>query len=304
MLCSNPQCSYTHWILHANYQLGHIDNVQSKEKDNIFAKRHLIMSKILTEYKKKKPSSENILKPKPDVDTIYQTGVRKTKYHSQESILIPKDPTSPYAFTINANKMQKKKKYFFNQVQYFSVWYRQYSLWTLLAIVTFTLSSSLNDSMVGHNTISQPGWGDDAVTSDDWQQSNEADLNIRVLHDKISSTSIKSANLLSFYRTRTRQNSNWVFGRCLVIWSQINCTKYWASEVFFDSWPWQKSVNQKRRESLKRWCWWLQACCVVAWFLAVCLVSILGLLLYLSLCTRAMTSGMTWHSHSVTCREN
>lgn len=245
MLCSNPQCSYTHWILHANYQLGHIDNVQSKEKDNIFAKRHLIMSKILTEYKKKKPSSENILKPKPDVDTIYQTGVRKTKYHSQESILIPKDPTSPYAFTINANKMQKKKKYFFNQVQYFSVWYRQYSLWTLLAIVTFTLSSSLNDSMVGHNTISQPGWGDDAVTSDDWQQSNEADLNIRVLHDKISSTSIKSANLLSFYRTRTRQNSNWVFGRCLVIWSQINCTKYWASEVFLDSWPWQKSVNQK-----------------------------------------------------------
>lgn len=121
MLCSNPQCSYTHWILHANYQLGHIDNVHSKEKDNIFAKRHLIMSKILTEYKKKKPSSENILKPKPDVDTIYQTGVRKTKYHSQESILIPKDPTSPYAFTINANKMQKKKKYFFNQVQYFSV---------------------------------------------------------------------------------------------------------------------------------------------------------------------------------------
>jgi len=137
MLCSNPQCSYTHWILHANYQLGHINNVHSKEKDNIFAKRHLIMSKILTEYKKKKPSSENILKPKPDVDTSYQTGVRKTKYHSQESILIPKDPTSPYAFTINANKMQKKKKYFFNQACCVVAWFLAVCLASILGLLLY-----------------------------------------------------------------------------------------------------------------------------------------------------------------------
>ena len=216
MLCSNPQCSYTHWILHANYQLGHINNVHSKEKDNIFAKRHLIMSKILTEYKKKKPSSENILKPKPDVDTIYQTGVRKTKYHSQESILIPKDPTSPYAFTINANKMQKKKKYFFNQVQHF----------LCLISSIFIMNAACNSNLyIKFQFEWLNGWPqDDAVTSDDWQQSNEADLNIRVLHDKISSTSNKSANLLSFYRTldtHPSKLSNWVLGRCLVILSHF-----------------------------------------------------------------------------------
>merc|ERR1711894_426423 len=55
-----------------------------------------------TRSKNKKHSDGQLVRP--------DRGVRGAKYTSQERILIPKDPTSPYAFTINVNSLQKRKK--------------------------------------------------------------------------------------------------------------------------------------------------------------------------------------------------
>ena len=116
MLCSNPQCSYTHWVLHANYppvkQKNRNVSSSSSRDQKFYEKKRVIISKLLNEYK---PSNTSKKKQSHDQQFMFQT--HKHKYSSQESILIPKDPTSPYAFTLNVNNIHKrKKKYFINQV--------------------------------------------------------------------------------------------------------------------------------------------------------------------------------------------
>ena len=115
MLCSNQQCSYTHWILHANYPSvkQKNKNISSSRDKQFYDKKRVIISKLLNEYKSTKTSKKKL---KHDQHQFkFQTNTRK--YSSQESILIPKDPTSPYAFTLNVSNINKRnKKYFVNQV--------------------------------------------------------------------------------------------------------------------------------------------------------------------------------------------
>lgn len=114
MLCSNQQCSYTHWVHHANYKIN--QNTKSQRPNlpdqRIFDKKDVIIGKILHEYRQKPPPTRSKKKKKhSDGQLVHpDRGVRGAKYPSQESILIPKDPTSPYAFTINVNSLQKRKK--------------------------------------------------------------------------------------------------------------------------------------------------------------------------------------------------
>ena len=116
MLCSNQQCSYTHWVHHANYKVN--QNTKSQRPTNlpdhgkIFDKKDAIIGRILYEYRQKPPPTRSKKKKKHSDGQLVRPdrGVMGAKYTSQESILIPKDPTSPYAFTINVNSLQKRKK--------------------------------------------------------------------------------------------------------------------------------------------------------------------------------------------------
>jgi len=78
----------------------------------IFDKKDVIIGRILHEYRQKPPPTRSKKKKKHSDGQLVRPdrGVRGAKYASQESILIPKDPTSPYAFTINVNSLQKRKK--------------------------------------------------------------------------------------------------------------------------------------------------------------------------------------------------
>ena len=86
----------------------------------IFDKRDVVISKILHEYRQKPPPRRPKQKHCDGQRGVRggPGGVRGPKYPSQESILIPKDPTSPYAFTLNVNSLHKrKKKHVINQVR-------------------------------------------------------------------------------------------------------------------------------------------------------------------------------------------
>jgi len=113
MLCSNQQCSYHHWVHHANYKVN--QNTKSQRTNapdrRIFDKKDVIIGKILHEYRQKPPPTRSKKKKHSDGQLVLpDRGVKGAKYSSQESILIPKDPTSPYAFTLNVNSRQKKTK--------------------------------------------------------------------------------------------------------------------------------------------------------------------------------------------------
>ena len=127
MLCSDQQCSYSHWVRHANYKINQNTKSQkpSSQDMRIFDKRDVVISKILHEYRQKPPPSRSKQKHCDGQRGVRggPGGVRGPKYPSQESILIPKDPTSPYAFTLNVNSLHKrKKKHVINQVRLLA-WY-------------------------------------------------------------------------------------------------------------------------------------------------------------------------------------
>ena len=54
------------------------------------------------------------------------------------------------------------------------------------------------------------------------------------------------------------------------------------------------SLKLARREGMLLQATLLQACCVILMFLIISVVSMVSLIIYLSQCTHAMTSGMTW----------
>ena len=113
MLCSNQQCPYHHWVHHANYKVN--QNTKSQRTNppdrRIFDKKDVIIGKILHEYRQNPPPTRSKKKKHSDGQLVHpDIGVKRAKYPSQESILIPKDPTSPYAFTLNGNSRQKKTK--------------------------------------------------------------------------------------------------------------------------------------------------------------------------------------------------
>lgn len=108
MLCQNQRCSYNHWISHANRKISSRDN-----RRYFNTKKSIIISRILNEYKQKPPSPDNF-----NDETLKYESNQKSKYSSVDSIVVPKDPTSPYAFTLNVNHLPntRQKKYLFNQV--------------------------------------------------------------------------------------------------------------------------------------------------------------------------------------------
>ena len=166
MLCHNQQCSYTHWIVHANYDSDSIKDSRSQDK-RFISKKHAVVDKILNELKQKQscedqltkfsrkdrdikdcilipkdPTSPNwILHANYDIDNAKDSRSQDKRFISKkhavvdkflnefkqkqscedrdlkDCILIPKDPTAPYAFTVNPYTFKKqKKKYFINQV--------------------------------------------------------------------------------------------------------------------------------------------------------------------------------------------
>jgi len=107
MLCDNQQCSYSHWILHANYDIKNIHNGSkfSRNQDKrLFDKQKDVkscpISRITINYAYPSPVTR---------DKNFKNKLKKKKT-SQECILIPKDPTSPYAFTENVSAPNKPKK--------------------------------------------------------------------------------------------------------------------------------------------------------------------------------------------------
>lgn len=107
MLCDNQQCSYSHWILHANYDIKNIHNGSkfSRNQDKrLFDKQKVVKSCPISRI------TINYAYPSPDIrDKNFKNKLKKKKT-SQECILIPKDPTSPYAFTENVSAPNKPKK--------------------------------------------------------------------------------------------------------------------------------------------------------------------------------------------------
>lgn len=108
MLCDNQQCSYSHWILHANYDFKstiHNGNKFSRNQDKrLYDKQKVVTSCPISKI------SINYAYPKQELlDKNFKNKMKKKKT-SQECILIPKDPTSPYAFTENGFSFNKPKK--------------------------------------------------------------------------------------------------------------------------------------------------------------------------------------------------
>jgi len=108
MLCDNQQCSYSHWILHANYDIKstiHNGNKFSRNQDKrLYDKQKVVTSCPISKI------SINYAYPKQELlDKNFKNKMKKKKT-SQECILIPKDPTSPYAFTENGFSFNKPKK--------------------------------------------------------------------------------------------------------------------------------------------------------------------------------------------------
>ena len=66
MLCSNQQCSYHHWVHHANYKV--YQNTKSQRTNasdrRIFDKKDVIIGKILHEYRQKPPPTRSKKKKK------------------------------------------------------------------------------------------------------------------------------------------------------------------------------------------------------------------------------------------------
>ena len=109
MLCHNQRCSYSHWRLHTSNYI--VNKTISGPDSKKYFKNKKKLIKILNEFQHKPPSTSAIDKENKEVQNS-----SNSKYSSQESIFVPKDPTSPYAFTLNVNIQRKKRKYWYNQV--------------------------------------------------------------------------------------------------------------------------------------------------------------------------------------------
>ena len=105
MLCNDQHCTYYHWILHANFDVnGKKKKYSNVENSRLFNKKRAAISRLLDEIQQKhREFTKNIQLETASV-IIHKENI------SKDGILIPSDPTSPYAFTLNvANNPQTKK---------------------------------------------------------------------------------------------------------------------------------------------------------------------------------------------------
>ena len=108
MLCNDQHCTYDHWILHTNFDVNRKKKKKKKysdvENSRLFNKKRAAISRLLDEIQQKhREFTKNIQLETASV-IIHKENI------SKDGILIPSDPTSPYAFTLNvANNPQTKK---------------------------------------------------------------------------------------------------------------------------------------------------------------------------------------------------
>ena len=105
MLCNDQGCTYYHWIQHANFDLDRKKKYSQVENSRLLNKKRAAISRLLDEIQQKhREFTKNI-----QLDTA--SVIIKKENISRDKILIPTDPTSPYAFTVNvANNPHTKKK--------------------------------------------------------------------------------------------------------------------------------------------------------------------------------------------------
>ena len=105
MLCNDQDCTYYHWIQHASFDLDRKKKYSQVENSRLLNKKRAAISRLLDEIQQKhREFTKNI-----QLDTA--SVIIKKEHISRDKILIPTDPTSPYAFTVNvANNPQTKKK--------------------------------------------------------------------------------------------------------------------------------------------------------------------------------------------------
>jgi len=104
MLCTDQDCTYYHWILHANFDLNRKKKYSHVENSRLFNKKRAAIRRLLDEIQQKHRTFTQNVQIEAGSVIIQKETI------SQDNILIPSDPTSPYAFTLNvANNPQTKK---------------------------------------------------------------------------------------------------------------------------------------------------------------------------------------------------
>ena len=104
MLCTDQHCTYYHWILHANFDLNRKKKYSQVENSRLGNKKRAAITRLLDEIQQKhREFTKNIQLETASV-------IVQKENISRDKILIPTDPTSPYAFTVNvANNPGTKK---------------------------------------------------------------------------------------------------------------------------------------------------------------------------------------------------
>ena len=104
MLCNDQHCTYYHWIVHANFDLSRKKKYSHVENSRLFNKKRAAIRRLLDEIQQKHRTFTQNVQIEAGSVIIQKETI------SQDNILIPSDPTSPYAFTLNvANNPQTKK---------------------------------------------------------------------------------------------------------------------------------------------------------------------------------------------------
>ena len=98
MLCNDQHCTYDHWILHTNFDVNRKKKKKkysAVENSRLFNKKRAAISRLLDEIQQKhREFTKNIQLETASV-------IVQKENISRDKILIPTDPTSPYAFTVN-----------------------------------------------------------------------------------------------------------------------------------------------------------------------------------------------------------
>ena len=118
MLCNDQHCTYDHWILHTNFDVNRKKKKKkysAVENSRLFNKKRAAISRLLDEIRQKQREFTKNIQLETASVIIHKENI------SKDGILIPSDPTSPYAFTLNvANNSQTKKNDNLNQDQVYN----------------------------------------------------------------------------------------------------------------------------------------------------------------------------------------
>ena len=101
MLCSEQDCSYHHWITHTS-----LDVERKADNSRLINKKRTAISRLLAEIQQKHGEfTRNI-----QLEAGSAISENREEIIGRHNILIPTDPTSPYAFTLNVGNNPGTKK--------------------------------------------------------------------------------------------------------------------------------------------------------------------------------------------------